>query len=87
MTAMLLVGGTSAFKPALVPNYGKDVNDDWHSLSGLTRVSPLTQPSEGEYRCLSSQDICTAEFDYANPANNADDYIAEGDPGTVEIGQ
>ncbi|WP_316809211.1 hypothetical protein [Pedobacter agri] len=83
--AFLVVGG-SAFKPALVDNYGKDASGNWISLAGLTPVSPTTQPEQGEYRCIDSQNECTAEFSYPNPAPNADDYQSVS-RGTFDLGQ
>jgi len=85
--AILLTLGLSAFKPAATPNYGKDASGNWNSLTGLTPVGPLTQPGPGEYRCIPSTEVCTAEFSYENPENNADDYQSVGSEGIFEKGE
>lgn len=83
-----LIISQSAFTTAVVPNYGKDASNNWISLSGLTPVSPTTPPEAGEYRCINDEDICTARFDYANPANNATDYVSGSEtPGQFDLGQ
>lgn len=87
IAALLLVAGTSAFKPALVPNYGQDASGNWHNLSGLTKVAPNVIPAAGEYRCIESTRLCTAEFDYPEPSQNANDYIESGEQGTAQFGQ
>jgi len=87
IAAALLVVGGSAFKPALVDNYGKDASGNWHSLAGLTPVSPTTEPEAGEYRCIADEvEVCTAEFSYSNPAQNASDYDSST-PGIFDLGQ
>lgn len=86
IAAVLLVVGGSAFKPVLVDNYGKDASGNWISLSGLTPVSPTSEPEAGEYRCIAAEDDCTATFSYPNPAPNATDYDSST-PGIFDLGQ
>lgn len=75
--AFVLILTQSAFRPNLTPNYGKDLSDDWHLIGSRTMVSPNTVPNSTQYRCLESEEeVCTAEFDYTSPSNDANDYIS-----------